>query len=152
MRKRLRKKKHLGEFRQMGFSVDCQLRSGLSAAEFDQFTDEFIVQAIEAHGLVFGGGGSPDRGWSGVVCRDHRYDSTTDVDKAAVQGWLEHRSELESFRLSGSRDVWYGSDPFDTEIAEQDAPHEPPPRAPFAHAPSSSGLDSLPAPASSGGR
>ncbi len=120
MRKRLRKKKHLGEFRQMGFSADCHMRPGLSGPQFDQFTDEFIVQAIEAHGLVFGGGGSPERGWSGVVCRDDCYDSTTNVDKAAVHRWLEQRSELESFRLSEFWDVWHGSDPFDTKDAEQE--------------------------------
>ncbi|MDA1274802.1 MAG: 50S ribosome-binding protein YggL [Verrucomicrobia bacterium] len=135
MRKRLRKKKHLGEFRQMGFTADCQMRPGLSGAEFDQFTDEFIVQAIEAHGLVFGGGGSPERGWSGVVCRDDRYDSTTDVEKAAVQHWLEQRSEIESFRLSEFWDVWHGPDPFDTEDAEPDATREPPPCAPASDVP-----------------
>ena len=58
MRRRLRKKKHVGEFRQMGFSVECRLRPGLSPQEFDQFTDEFIQHAVEAHGLLFGGGGS----------------------------------------------------------------------------------------------
>jgi uncharacterized protein len=119
MKKRLRKKKHLREFRQMGFSVECRIRPGLSAVEFDRFTDEFIVQAIEAGALVFGGGGSPDRGWSGIVCRDDRYDSTSDGDKATVQNWLEQRSEVESFRLSGFWDVWHGSDPFDSDDAEQ---------------------------------
>lgn len=114
MNKRLRKKKHLGEFRQLGFSVDCRLRSGLSSAEFDLFTSEFIAQAIEAHRLEFGGGGSVDRGWSGVVCRAHRYDSTTDDDQAAVQHWLESRPEVESFRISDFFDVWHGSDPFET--------------------------------------
>lgn len=119
MNKRLRKKKHLGEFRQMGFSAECRLRSGLSSAEFDKFTDEFIAQAIEANRLVFGGGGSPDRGWSGVVCRDHSHDSTTDGNKAAVRHWLERRPEVESFRLSDFWDVWHGADPFDTEDAEE---------------------------------
>ena len=119
MNKRLRKKKHLGEFRQMGFSAECRLRSGLSSAEFDKFTDEFIAQAIEANRFVFGGGGSPDRGWSGVVCRDHSHDSTTDGNKAAVRHWLERRPEVESFRLSDFWDVWHGADPFDTEDAEE---------------------------------
>jgi uncharacterized protein YggL (DUF469 family) len=119
MNKRLRKKKHLGEFRQMGFSAECRLRSGLSSAEFDQFTDEFIAQAIEARRLVFGGGGSPNRGWSGIVCRDASHDSTTDGDKAAVHHWLEQRPEVESFRLSDFWDVWHGTDPFDTKEAEE---------------------------------
>ena len=131
MRKRLRKKKHLGEFRQMGFSADCRLRAGLSDTQFDQFMDEFILQAIEAQGLVFGGGGSPKQGWSGVVCRDSRYASTTDADKTAVQHWLESRTEIESFRLSDFWDVWHGPDPFDAKDAES-GPGEPPPATVFA--------------------
>jgi uncharacterized protein YggL (DUF469 family) len=119
MNKRLRKKKHVGEFRQMGFSAECRLRSGLSIADFNRFTDEFIAQAIESQQLVFGGGGSANRGWSGVVCRDASHDSTTDGDKAAVHHWLEQRPEVESFRLSDFWDVWHGSDPFDTKEAEE---------------------------------
>lgn len=114
MKKRLRNKKHLGEFRQTGFSVKCQMRSGLSASEFSRFVDDFI-QAVEANALEFGGGGSPGQGWNGVICRNHQYDSTTDADKAAVRSWLEQRSQVESCRLSGFWDVWRGSDPFDAK-------------------------------------
>ena len=60
MKKRLRRKKHVGEFRQTGFSVECRLRPGLSPGEFDQFMDDFIDHCVEAHGLLFGGGGSPE--------------------------------------------------------------------------------------------
>ena len=118
MKKRLRKKKHLGEFRQMGFSVDCRIRSGLSEEGFDRFIDHFMDHAIEANGLIFGGGGSPEGGWRGVICRDHRYDSTTDAEKGTVQTWFEQRPEVESFELSGFWDVWQGSDPLDREIVK----------------------------------
>ncbi|MBH0181567.1 MAG: DUF469 family protein [Nitrospira sp.] len=117
----MRKKKYLGEFRVMGFTVDCHMRPGLSRTQFNQFTDEFIVQAIEAHSLGFGGGGSSECGWSGVVSHDGRYASTTDVDKAAVQLWLEQRSDLESFRLSVFWDLWHGSNPFDTKDVEPES-------------------------------
>jgi uncharacterized protein YggL (DUF469 family) len=63
---------------------------------------------VEVHGLSFGGGGAPDRGWSGVICRDDRYASTTESDKAAVHGRLEKRLEVDSVRLSAFWDVWYG--------------------------------------------
>jgi uncharacterized protein len=115
MRRRLRKKKHFGEFCQLGFSVDIRLRAGLCMRDFDLFINAFIDQAIEGNGLVFGGGGSPDSGWTGVIWRDHRYDSTSDHDRTAVREWLEHRSEAESFRLSEFWDVRHGSDPFDRE-------------------------------------
>jgi uncharacterized protein YggL (DUF469 family) len=107
----------VGEFRQMGFSMECRFRPGLSPGEFDQFTDDFIEHCVKAHGLLFGGGGSLERGWDGVVSRDHRYDSTTETDKAVVESWLQGRSEVVSCRLSGFWDVWHGPDPFDPSIA-----------------------------------
>ncbi len=119
MKKRLRKKKHLGEFRQYGFSLDCRLRPGTSGSVFGQFIDDFISQSIEAHGSVFGGGGSPGRGWSGFICRGHRYDSTTEADKTAVENWLRGRSEVEFFRLSDFIDAWHGPDTFDEKTAER---------------------------------
>jgi hypothetical protein len=67
---------------------------------------------------VFGGGGSPEGGWGGVVSRDHRYDSTTEADQGAVQAWLKQRADVVSVRVSGFWDVWHGSDPFNAEIAE----------------------------------
>ncbi|MFG0335298.1 MAG: 50S ribosome-binding protein YggL [Maioricimonas sp. JB049] len=113
MKKRLRKKKYLGEFRQFGFSASCRLRENLSTADFDRFTDCFIEQAIEAHGLVFAGGGSHDTQWSGVICREHRYDSTTEADRAAVRDWLDQCADIASYRLSEPWDVWHGHAPFD---------------------------------------
>ena len=51
MRKRLRKKRHLGEYRQYGFSVVCDVRRDISAPEFDQFVDSFIENVIPSSGL-----------------------------------------------------------------------------------------------------
>lgn len=113
MRKRLRKKRHLGEFRQFGFSVKCKLRDGISSDDFDRFADAFVVEAIERQGLVFGGGGSPTSGWGGIVCRDHRYESTTEVHREAVAAWLKQRVDATSFSISHAWDIWHGIDPFD---------------------------------------
>lgn len=113
MRRRLRKKKHLGEFHQYGFSLVCLLREGLSSEEFDSFVDTFIADAIEARGLIFGGGGSPAARWSGVVCRDHRYDSTTEEDCTFIREWLNRQAVVASFTISKPWDVWHGSDPLE---------------------------------------
>jgi uncharacterized protein len=110
MRKRLRKKKHLGEFRKLGFDVDCRLKQDLSASDFDRFIDDFIEQAIEAHGLQFGGGGSPQMGWTGGISCEGRYDSTTEADRTIVENWLKLRNEVVSFRLSGFYDCWYDTE------------------------------------------
>lgn len=119
MKKRLRKKKHLEEFRQMGFSIHLRFRSHLSPGEFDQFLDELIEDAVETEGLAFGGGGSHEQGLNGVVSRDHRYDSTTEEDRAGLNDWLLSRSEVVSCRVSGLWDLWHGSNPFDSGIVEE---------------------------------
>ena len=112
MKKRLRKQHHLGEFRQFGFSLESKFGRVLSPAEFDAFVVQFITDAIEANGLLFGGGGSPTRGWSGVVQRDHRYDSTTDDHRKVLSDWLKARPEIEQARVSATWDIWHGTDPF----------------------------------------
>lgn len=116
MRKQLRKKRHLGEFRQFGFSVKCKLRDGISSDDFDHFIDAFVAEAIERQGLVFGGGGSPTTGWDGIACRHHRHESTTEAHREAVASWLKQRAEVASFIVSPAWDVWHGTDPFDAPV------------------------------------
>jgi uncharacterized protein YggL (DUF469 family) len=57
MRKRLRKKKHVGEFQELGVELEMTLRAGV---DFDEFLDAFLCDAVEANGLAFGGGGRDD--------------------------------------------------------------------------------------------
>lgn len=113
MRKRLRKKRHLGEYRQLGFSLQCKFGSVLSPEAFDQFTDAFLAEAVERHGLIFGGGGSPSSGWHGLLCRNHRYASTDETDRTAVSTWLAARPEVDAFLVSVPWDVWHGMDPLE---------------------------------------
>jgi uncharacterized protein YggL (DUF469 family) len=54
MRKRLRKKKHVGEFREYGVEFAATVKPGV---DFDAFCDDFIDECIESRGLAFGGGG-----------------------------------------------------------------------------------------------
>jgi len=119
MRKRVRKKRHIGEFRQDGFSISCDFCRSLTAVEFDYFIDSFLTNAIEAHGLLFAGGGSRGGRWSGIVFRDHRYASVSDADKAKVREWLDGYSEIQSVALSDLWDIWHGEDPFETREPNQ---------------------------------
>lgn len=54
IKKRLRKKKRVGEFQEFGFDVESSLRPNMDR-EVHAFTDRFIAH-IEAHKLEFGGG------------------------------------------------------------------------------------------------
>jgi uncharacterized protein YggL (DUF469 family) len=54
--KRLRKKKRVGEFKELGFELLGYLRPGISDGDIDAFVDRLIV-VVEARKLGFGGGG-----------------------------------------------------------------------------------------------
>ncbi len=107
MRKRLRKKKHLHEFRQLGFCVSFTFLEPLSARDRNTFLDEFLRDAIEANGLQFGGGG-PDNTWQGFVALDERNGSATEEHRQAVAKWLEKHPQVASCEVGPLVDAWYG--------------------------------------------
>ena len=112
MKKRLRKKKYLGEFKQEGFSVLIKFAPDLQTNVFNSFIDLFIAE-VEKHNLLFGGGGTPANGWEGVVSRNHRRDSTTNHDQTVLSQWLATRDEVKEFEVSSNWDIWHGKNPFD---------------------------------------
>ena len=85
MRKRLRKKLRRGEFRGYGFAVAWQFASALGAQATGLFFDA-LLDAVQARGLTFGGGGG-SRGGSGFVCKAKR-GSATEEDRAEIAGWF----------------------------------------------------------------
>jgi uncharacterized protein len=108
MKKRLRKKKRLGEFREFGFEVRFELATGLDTDERDVLIDAFIFEAIEANGLQFGGGGTD--AWSGFVMLDRDRGSATEDHRQVVKAWLEQQSDITNVRVGELRDGWYGWD------------------------------------------
>src|SRR2546428_9595189 len=85
VRKRLRKKLHVGEFQELGREVGFQVVDNLSHDAFDTVVDAFISQAIEAHGLLCGGGGKNPE-WSVFITREGR-GSVTEVHHPAIERW-----------------------------------------------------------------
>ncbi|MBI4488111.1 MAG: YggL family protein [Deltaproteobacteria bacterium] len=105
MRKRLRKKFHLGEFREFGFEVAFRVADTVSDAELDNcFWDAFIDEAIEARGLSCGGGCG--REWDIFVTRAGRQ-SATEEDRAAVGSWLKDRGSACGIRIGLLVDAWH---------------------------------------------
>lgn len=104
MRRRLRKKKHLGEFRE--FSV--AFRIGLSPGnEFYAFLDDWIANAIEANGLQFGGGGKS--GDIGGVVELGRFDVCRN-NLAKIEHWLANHDSVKSFQIGELFDGWHLED------------------------------------------
>lgn len=106
LKKRLRKKHHLGEFQEFGFEIFTELKPDLSENDFDKFLDDFIDE-IENEKLSFGGGGNREI-WQGFVTSDEKYTSPTEEQKEKIQKWLESRDEVGDIKIGEFRDAWNG--------------------------------------------
>lgn len=104
MRKRLRKKLHLGEFQEFGFEVRFRGADDLSNDSFDSIVDAFITQAIEASGLMCGGEGKNPE-WTVFVTLNRR-GSATEEHRQAVQKWLEAQQEVKEMEVGSLIDAW----------------------------------------------
>ncbi len=105
MKKRLRKKKHVCEFKEFGFPVQFRFFGGLSTVERNALLDEWVL-LIEANGLQFGGGGPQDV-WEGFVALDKR-GSTTEDHRRVVDSWLRNESRVSAYKVGLFVDAWYG--------------------------------------------
>ena len=61
MKKRIRKKRHRGEFVEYGLELLVRLRLGIEASVVNAFFDA-LIETVEMHGLCVGGGGNPKTG------------------------------------------------------------------------------------------
>lgn len=104
MKKRLRKKKHVGEYREWGrqFVIYRNRRDG-----FDESLDAFLEEAIEANGCFCGGGGKEDL-LDVIVELGTCLPDTVLKQKRIVQ-WLKKRSDVKEWRTGEMFDLWYGT-------------------------------------------
>jgi uncharacterized protein YggL (DUF469 family) len=107
MRKRLRKKKYLGEFAVYGFEITFSVRPELTQDQQDEFLDRFLAEAIEGNRLLFGGGGGPER-WSGFAVADGHRISATDAQRQAVERWLGTQDGIFGIHIAPLRDAYHG--------------------------------------------
>lgn len=103
MKKRLRKKKHVGEFQELGFEVVAKLRPDLGRDAINAFTDRLIA-AIEAQQLAFGGGVGTEI--NGFVTRFARGSATAD-DRTRVSAFFASDPDVVQHEIGGLRDAWY---------------------------------------------
>jgi len=102
MRKRLRKKRHLGEFKEEGFNVTFSFDG--DALEQDVFLDRFI-EAVETNGLTCGGGFGKE--WDMYITMDGR-GTATETDRMAVLNWLEGQPAVKNISVGPLVDAWWG--------------------------------------------
>jgi uncharacterized protein YggL (DUF469 family) len=104
--RRQRKKMHLGEFQELGFMVDAKLAGGQDAAQRDSLLYRFLLEAVEANGLAFGGGMNSD--FSGFVVSGKAYGKVEESHRELVRAWLESQGVLQQVQVGELRDAWYG--------------------------------------------
>jgi uncharacterized protein YggL (DUF469 family) len=114
MKKRVRKKKRLGEFQEFGFKTGFCFSDQLSVESRNNLLNRFIEIAIEKNGLQFGGGGGGNE-WHGFVTLDNSRGSTLVKHRQAVEIWFILESEISEYYLTDMIDAWYG-DLDDVEI------------------------------------
>jgi len=102
MKKRLRKKLHKGEFRQLGFCLEFDY-SVTDEISFDTFLDSFIDDCIEGNGLECGGGGFEHLSF--FVTRYKG--SASEEQRNAVKEWLERQPQVSNIILGELIDAWH---------------------------------------------
>ena len=103
MKKRLRKKKHLGEFTEWGIQL---VATRNQKDGFDDFLDAFVLEAIEANGCYCGGGGMEDK--FDVVIELGRHADDPESKLRKITAWLDSRSDVQGYRTGELFDLWHG--------------------------------------------
>ena len=102
--RRLRKKMHIDEFQELGFSVAWRFPEGTSEEQIDKTVDDFINEVIEPNKLAFDGSGY--LAWEGLICMQE-IGKCTEEHQAIVRKWLESIRAMtnaklpDALRLSG---------------------------------------------------
>lgn len=101
--RRLRKKMHIDEFQELGFSVAWRFAEGTAVEDIDSTLDAFIDEVIEPNGLAFDGSGYLQ--WEGLVCLQ-QIGHCTDAQRDLIKNWLEAR-QLNEVKVSALFDIWW---------------------------------------------
>ena len=100
MKKRMRKKKHVGEFTVWGRQIIIYRNC---SDHFDKFLDAFIEEAVEANGCYCGGGGS--KNMLDIVVELGLQEHCEERLQRIIS-WLQSRTDVESWQIGEKFDVW----------------------------------------------
>ncbi|MEH2919639.1 YggL family protein [Samsonia erythrinae] len=101
--RRLRKKLHIDEFQELGFSVSFRFPEGTSVEDIDRLMDKFVDEVIEPQGLAFEGSGYLH--WEGLICLQ-KIGHCTEEHRQLVSRWLEEQ-KLTDVKVSDLFDIWW---------------------------------------------
>lgn len=98
---RLRKKLKVGEFVVLSFGVAIDLQAGMTPEQENAFWNEWVGDAVEANGMLYGGLNS------GVATAEQG--NTTDAQREVLAAWLKARSDVARYKvgpLTDSNPPW----------------------------------------------
>ena len=98
VKKRLRKKKRVGEFQEFGFGAGFRFSDQLSMETRNNLLNRFIEDAIEGNGLQFGGGGDGNE-WNGFITVNRSRGSTLERHRQAVENWFMCEPEVKEAKI-----------------------------------------------------
>lgn len=115
VKKRLRKKKHKGEFAEFGRKLVVKRNTD---NDFDTFLDRFI-DIVEKSGCSCGGGGGDD--YLDMVVQLGRRQQNPDQRIKAIESELRKDATIASIQIGEEFDLWYGDfdNLFEKNNAEQ---------------------------------
>lgn len=105
MKKRLRKKYRVGEFRELCFEFTFDYKGDVESPECEAFLRQFVDECIDANGLETNGL-LTEQGCS-LVAYAADPTQTTEAQRQAVKSWLEAREEIEIKSFGELVDAWY---------------------------------------------
>jgi hypothetical protein len=108
VKRRLRKKKRVGEFQELGFEVAYRVPDDWSDERREEFLWQFLERAIEAHDLEAGGGGGNPRELLRCVCAGPAFSrerATRGCEGVVVEPICGHAGRG---RTASGRLVWVG--------------------------------------------
>jgi uncharacterized protein YggL (DUF469 family) len=104
VKKRVRKKRHLGEFREWGCELEVELHS---KEEFDQFLDT-LVEEVEKMSCFCGGGGSGNL--LSMIVELGTENNNPASRRAHIKDWLKAQPSVKSFSVGPLIDLWVASE------------------------------------------
>ncbi len=106
MNKRLRRKKRVGEFKELAFETGFRFSDNLTDKEYDDFLDRFILEAVENNSLECGGGGDR-REFTCFLCSSKKRQSANKEQQEILRQWYLSESLVLEFFINDFVDAWY---------------------------------------------
>jgi len=102
---RQRKKMRVGEFQELGFSLQAQFVAGLEVATQDALLDDWLTTVDQA-GVSFGGQFDAQGMLEGLVFPVAQV-KVTEALRSSLLDWLKNRSEVAGIEASALFDLWH---------------------------------------------